>query len=125
LINDAEGLLDTIKISDGYLSDGQSNLEFYLTGSQLNLKELVDDLVDLNDRLNGADAISAMISAATDNAKELILAKINATGDMLDVWCYLLSTGHTFEQIAKKMCSPTANLIARFNRRSLLNPKTK
>ena len=49
------------------------------TELQRKLKELVEDLTDLNDRLNGADAISAMISAATDNAKELILAKINAT----------------------------------------------
>lgn len=125
ILNENKGLLDYINVSDIFIADGQNKLNNYLTGSALNLKELVDDLVDLNDRLNGADAISAMISAATDNAKELILAKINATGDMLDIWCYLLSTGHTFEEISKKMCSPTTNLIARFSKKSLLNPNTK
>lgn len=85
LLTELNGLVDYIKVSDLFLAEGQSNLENYLVGSDLNLKELVDDLVELNDRLNGADAISAMISAATDNAKELILAKINATGDLLDV----------------------------------------
>ena len=125
LLTELNGLVDYIKVSDLFLAEGQSNLENYLAGSDLNLKELVDDLVELNDRLNGADAISAMISAATDNAKELILAKINATGDLLDVWCYLLSTGHTFEEIAKKMCSPSVNLLARFGKKSLLNPNTK
>jgi hypothetical protein len=83
VLNDLE--IDNIEISDIFISDGQSSLANYVSGHTLNLKELVEDLTDLNDRLNGADAISAMISAATDNAKELILAKINATGDMLDV----------------------------------------
>ena len=35
----------------------------------------------------------------TMNAKELILAKINATADFADAWTYLISTGRTPEEI--------------------------
>jgi hypothetical protein len=34
--------------------------------------------------IDAADSISQLLSAATDNAKELILAKINATADFAD-----------------------------------------
>lgn len=41
--------------------------------------------------------ISVLLSAATDNAKELILEKINAGPDLASVYIYLLATGIDFK----------------------------
>lgn len=41
--------------------------------------------------------ISVLLSAATDNAKELILEKINAGPDLASVYIYLLATGVDFK----------------------------
>ena len=68
----------------------------------MEINKAILDAIAVSSERDAALLISALLSLATDNAKELILAKINATGDMLDVWCYLLSTGHSFEEIADK-----------------------
>lgn len=44
-------------------------------------------------------ALGEILNAAADNAKELILKKINATGEWTDVWAYALTQGYTVEQI--------------------------
>lgn len=114
-----------IPIGSINLSEGQKNLDSYLTTGGFAIYQLANDLQDLNEQMNSADAISAMISAATDNAKELVLAKINATGPLLDVWCHLLATGHTFEEIAEKMCSKTTNIVSRLLKKSIFNTQSK
>lgn len=114
-----------VSILNPYVADGQRNLSTYDEMGGFNILALANHLQRLNESLNSADAISAMISAATDNAKELVLAKMNATGPLLDVWCHLLATGHTFEEISEKMCSYTTNVMTRFLRKSMFNPQTK
>lgn len=54
---------------------------------------------------------SALLSAATDNAKELILAKINANPDMMKIYIYGIILGIDFNDIADLMTSPTVNAI--------------
>jgi hypothetical protein len=54
---------------------------------------------------------SSLLSAATDNAKELILAKINANPDMMKVYTYGIILGIDFTDIANLMISPTVNAV--------------
>jgi hypothetical protein len=54
-----------------------------------------------------------MISAATDNAKELILDKINANTDLSKIYMYLITLGFDVKDIVSFMTSPVINLIAR------------
>jgi hypothetical protein len=42
------------------------------------------ELQEKADIIDAGESLSQLISAATDNAKELILAKINATVDFAD-----------------------------------------
>lgn len=68
----------------------------------------------LRERVNVTDAAltdSAIISAATDNAKELILAKINATPELVDIYTYLTAVGTPFLNIAKFMTSKSFGFI--------------
>lgn len=70
----------------------------------------------LRDEVNLTDAAltdSAVISAATDNAKELILAKINATPELVDIYTYLTSVGTPFLDIANFMTCESFGFITK------------
>lgn len=55
--------------------------------------------------------ISELLSAATDNAKELILAKINAGTDFARMYVYLIMSGYNISDIVSFMTSPAAEFI--------------
>lgn len=56
---------------------------------------------------------SQMISAATDNAKELILDRINANTDLSKMYMYLITLGFDVKDIVSFMTNPVINFIAR------------
>ena len=58
---------------------------------------------------------SQMISAATDNAKELILAKINAGSKLAKCYLYLMSLGFDINDIVAFMTSDAIDLIDRLS----------
>ena len=55
--------------------------------------------------------LSALLSLATDNAKELALSKLNAGTKMLGMYVYGLSIGMNFNDVANIMMSPVGNVI--------------
>ena len=55
--------------------------------------------------------ISQMISAATDNAKELILAKINAGSKLAKCYLFLMTLGYDINDVVKFMTSPVVSWI--------------
>ena len=57
--------------------------------------------------------ISQLLSAATDNAKELILAKINAGTNFARMYIYGIMMGLNINDLVAFMTSPTADLIDR------------
>lgn len=73
----------------------------------LNILKSVD-----NDH-DAAIILSALLSQATDNAKELSLAKLNASTNMLGMYIYGVTLGMDFNDLAKIMMSPAAIEINR------------
>jgi hypothetical protein len=55
-----------------------------------------------------------LLSAATDNAKELILARINGGSNLAGNYLYLLSIGFSIDDIAAFMISPSITILASF-----------
>jgi hypothetical protein len=55
--------------------------------------------------------ISQLLSAATDNAKELILKKINCSSNMAKNYVYLLLMGFDIKDIVSFMTSPAVLTI--------------
>lgn len=55
--------------------------------------------------------ISALLSAATDNAKELILSKLGAGPKTMGIYLYLALMGYEFNSVAKFMTSETVQNI--------------
>lgn len=68
-------------------------------------------VIDVNSQKDISLVISAVLSAATDNAKELILDKINAGPELAGVYMHLIMKGLPFMDIAKFMISPAINKV--------------
>lgn len=69
--------------------------------------------------------ISQLLSAATDNAKELILAKINAGEDMAKIFFYGLVMGFSLDDLAAFMTSPAVDLVAQLSTPNMFDPINK
>lgn len=73
---------------------------------------IVKELQVQQDDADKADLfISELLSAATDNAKELILAQINAGSDLAGYYLYLLSLGFNIKDIVAFMTSPVIQTL--------------
>lgn len=57
------------------------------------------------------DIISQLLSAATDNAKELILSKINAGTNLARCYLHLIMMGFDISDIASFMISPVVSIV--------------
>lgn len=64
------------------------------------------------------------ISVTQLNAKELILAKINASSKFVDIYTYLLSIGTPFGDIAKIMTSDIFNKVVRLTETDIFDEDT-
>lgn len=65
--------------------------------------------------------LSSLLSAATDNAKELLLAKINAGPELAGTYIYMLLQGIDFDTITTFMVSPTVDAIVKKSKSNIFN----
>ena len=114
--------INTIPLTDTTVDKNISAYEHYIDGNSLKLKELIYDLKEASERIDASDSISGLLSAATDNAKELILSKINATSTFADIYGHLLMSGVGFDAIANFMMSPILNVVSRFAKQNMFDP---
>lgn len=72
---------------------------------EVQFKKILDDLSSQDAEYDVLMALSSLLSAATDNAKELILSKINASQSTVDLFCSMLGTGYSLEEILRTFSS--------------------
>ena len=77
-----------------------------------------------SNRIDCALELSGLLSSATDNAKLLILSKINATTKFIDIYTVALQMGCTFEEIASLMTHPIFNAMSRLVGSNILSGKS-
>lgn len=70
--------------------------------------------IGVNNRVDGM--ISELLSAATDNAKELILYQINCDTNMAKCYIHLLIMGFDIKDVVSFMTSPAINLISKLSK---------
>lgn len=75
--------------------------------------------------INAPDSLSALLSAATDNAKELLLDKLNATSKFADIYITLLAQGVPFKDIARIMTNPAFKIVAKYSQDLIFDPNTQ
>ena len=90
-----------------------------MVGGTKKLKDIVDSLSENSSKIDCAEAISQLLSAATDNAKELILSKINATADFADTWSCLMMNGWTVKEIGNYLTSSIFAVVSKFTKASM------
>lgn len=74
-------------------------------------EEVYELLLSVDDDVDAALVLSALLSLSTDNAKELQLSKLNATAEMIGMYIYGISIGMDFRDLAKTIMSDTGELI--------------
>lgn len=82
-----------------------------------------NDSIDTNDKYVD-QLISQILSAATDNAKELILAKINAGTNLAKYHLHLIMMGFNLQDIIAFMTSPVVELVDKYSRNDLYKNQT-
>lgn len=75
------------------------------------IEEIIEKIIQIKPDTDAALNISSILSLATDNAKELMLAKINAGVDFASMHIYLAILGIDERTVAKFMTSPEAKAI--------------
>lgn len=89
------------------------------------LDEIIEKLRNAGFQEDVFETLGVMLNISTDNAKELVLEKINAAGGMASVYIYLLNTGVPFGTITKFMTTKIISLINRKSQRSAVNETEK
>lgn len=92
-------------------------------GGIFTAEELLEYVDSIDDVENPALKLSSLLSAATDNAKELLLADINAGVDFSSMHIFLIIMGFNEIEIAKYMTSPEILRIKEHIKDSFLHPK--
>ncbi len=101
-------------------------LENYEVGSEAYTKEMLERLRIIQDNAPKADLfISQLLSAATDNAKELILAQINAGSDLAGIYMYLISLGFEIGDIVAFMTSPAMLTIHKLMQSNMFDQRSQ
>ena len=69
--------------------------------------------------------LSSFTSAATDNAKELIMAQVNATEELASMHIYLMILGFNANQVVEIMTSDTMKAVIKQLNVNMLQPNSK
>lgn len=83
-----------------------------------------NDIKSINDQ-DFALCLSALLSLATDNAKELALAKLNCDESTMGMWLFATSIGVNPKKIFDVMTSPVARIIARESKSNVFTGKSE
>lgn len=106
----------------------KNNQEKYATVANIEqLKEAALNMLSIRGEFDAdaAELLSELLSAATDNAKELILAKINATPDLAGIYASMIVSNEPFEHIVDVMTSPVIEMLIKNAGRNLFNSNTE
>lgn len=73
--------------------------------------DVLEALSQVTNDNDAALTLSALLSLATDNAKELALSKLNASTKTIGMYIYGITIGMDFKDVAKILMSPTGSMI--------------
>lgn len=95
--------------------------------AQYTYNDVLIALYELRRKINKVDSvlnISALINSATDNAKELTLAKINATQDTIDIYNALIMAGIPIKETVKIMKSNIMDKLIIRSKKDMFHPES-
>lgn len=97
---------------------GMNEARLTAKNNGIQLSDAEFKVIDIYSYINRSDAqmdaaliLSALLTEATDNAKNLTLAKINAIPELISIYVFGISTGMDFAKIASYARSNTAHIF--------------
>lgn len=100
------------------IMSGMNEARLTAKDNSIQLSDAEWKVVDIYSYINRSDAqvdaaliLSALLTEATDNAKNLTLAKINAIPELISIYVFGISTGMDFAKIASYARSNTAHIF--------------
>lgn len=100
------------------IMSGMNEARLTAKNNNIQLSDAEWKVVDIYSYINRSDAqvdaaliLSALLTEATDNAKNLTLAKINAIPELISIYVFGISTGMDFAKIASYARSNTAHIF--------------
>ena len=115
----------TLNEKQAYLVDQvvKNAAKYYdINKADLRFQALLKYLKTIGKDVDGPTLLSALVSAATDNAKELVLSKLNAFGDILDAYGMCATLGIPFKETAAIFTSPLLNTCVKEIRGDIYDP---
>lgn len=91
------------------------------TSGVLDVNAFIDKINESNANEDVLMALSALLTAATDNAKELVLKKINASMSTVDLFCSMLAQGYSIGEILDVFSNPLFELTDKFSQINLFD----
>lgn len=73
--------------------------------------EVLDAIQNLNTAQDAVSFLSALLGLSADNAKELVLSKINAGSDMIGMYLFGIAKNISIDKISQAMMSPTGKIL--------------
>lgn len=111
------------KSSNKFITNAETLLTSALSSTTEDRKLRDFQVLDTREIKDTSLILSAMVSAATDNAKELILAKINAGPELAGTYVYMIMQGLSFDSITDFMVSPTVDAIVKTSKSDIFENK--
>ena len=100
------------------IMSGMNEARLVAKNNGIQLSDAEFKVIDIYSYINRSDAqmdaaliLSALLTEATDNAKNLTLAKINAIPELISIYVFGISTGMDFAKIASYARSNTAHIF--------------
>ena len=87
--------------------------------------DLVRQLKQSISRISAPEDLSAVISLAADNMKDLALPKLNASEDLIDIYTTSFMLGIPFDEIANIMTSPVFTMIIESGKNNIFDSYTE
>lgn len=79
--------------------------------STVKSEDVLDALNAIETNQDAINYLSALLGLSADNAKELVLSKINAGIDMIGLYLYGIIAGNSFEEISRALMSDTGRTV--------------
>lgn len=115
-------LREKYEITDDDVNNKTEKWEIY----QKDLKQKIEELSKKHKNDNWVNTvdliISQILSAATDNAKELILDKINCGENLAKCHLFLIMQGFNIKDVVSFMTSPCVSLINNLTEANMMDP---
>lgn len=96
----------------------------WVRNGKMSIQQCVRTLKKATSKVDPAQVLSALISLSADNAKDLALAKLNATPELLDIYTYATMTGIPFSAIADVMTSDFFAFATKVGQKNIFDSAT-